>query len=288
MSVTRTGGFGIGFRRLGGWQSDLGAVIAWAKANEFECIDVGVEASDVKQIIDAGLAVGSADLPGWSGLITADKAKRTAAVAEATATISDCVAAGAKSFFCVMLPDDPSAARSDNFGYMVEGFGALMPTLEQHGARLVVEGWPGPGALCCTPETYRAFFEAMGSDAACVNYDPSHLLRMGVDPLMFLSEFVDRVGHVHGKDTEIMAERQYELGTEQPATFAEGIAFGGGHWRYTIPGHGVTRWCEVFAMLETAGYDGYVSIELEDANFNGTEAGEKQGFVLSRQYLAGC
>ena len=290
MSVTRTGGYGIGFRRLGGdgWQADLPGTIQWAKTNGFECIDVGPDDDADQQITDAGLAVGSADLPGWSGLITADKAKRDDAVKQAAASIEQCADAGAKNFFVVMLPDDPAAARADNFGYMVEGFAPLMPTLEEAGARIVIEGWPGPGALCCTPETYRAFIDAMESPAVSVNYDPSHLIRMGIDPLMFLHEFADSVGHVHGKDTELLAERQYDLGTEQTPTFAEPIGFGGGHWRYTIPGHGVTRWLEAFAILEAAQYDGHISIELEDANFNGSEEGEKQGFILARQFLEGC
>ena len=41
-------------------------------------------------------------------------------------------------------------------------------------------------------------------------------------------------------------------------------------------------------ILAAAGYDGFVSIELEDANFNGTEEGEKQGLLLARRFLEGC
>ena len=39
-------------------------------------------------------------------------------------------------------------------------------------------------------------------------------------------------------------------------------------------------------MLKAAGYDGAISIELEDENFNGTEEGEKRGFLASRDFLA--
>ena len=31
-----------------------------------------------------------------------------------------------------------------------------------------------------------------------------------------------------------------------PATFKDAIPFGNQHWRYTIPGHGITRWVDVF------------------------------------------
>lgn len=76
------------------------------------------------------------------------------------------------------LPEDLGLPRAENFGYMVDSFSDLAPVMEQHQARLVIEGWPshfpwsGPGALCCTPEGYRAFFEQCPSPAMGVNYDP--------------------------------------------------------------------------------------------------------------------
>ena len=121
-----------------------------------------------------------------------------------------------------------------------------------------------------------------------VNYDPSHLLRMGIEPLRFLNEFIDRIYHVHGKDTEIIEEGLYEYGHEQDATFAKNISFGNQAWRYTIPGHGVMRWLEAFDRLDEGGYKGIISVELEDANFNGSEEGEKVGLLKSLQYLEGC
>lgn len=287
MSRTRTGQFGIGFRRYGSdWQKDLGQLIAWAKANGFECLDVkGADA--VSQVVAAGLAIGSADLPDFKAILTPDKARRDEAVAEAIQCIRDC-AGDAKNFFTVMLPEKPELPRKENFGHMIDAYSQLTGVLQECGGRVVVEGWPGPGALCCTPETVRALFAEIPSPAFGLNYDPSHLLRMGIDPLRFLGEFADRVGHVHGKDTELLGERLYELGHEQPATFAKPIGWGGNQWRYTIPGHGQMRWAKGFAILAEAGYEGMVSIEMEDVNFNGAEATEKQGLLLSKAYLESC
>jgi sugar phosphate isomerase/epimerase len=288
MSTTRTGKFGIGFRRGGGWQGDLGALIDWARANDFACIDLGADVEAVQQVIAAGLGVGSVDLPDWQGMIAKDPAQRKEAVARNAQSIEACAAAGAKNFFVVMLPEDPSAKRNKNFEYMVDSYAALTPTFAKCKVKFGIEGWPGAGALCCSPETIRRFFDEIGSDAAGMNFDPSHLIRMGIDPLRFLREFADRVTHVHGKDTEVFDDRVYELGTEQPAAFTESFGFGSGFWRYVIPGHGPTRWGEVFKILEGVGYKGYVSIELEDENFNGTEEGEKNGFVFSRRFLESC
>jgi sugar phosphate isomerase/epimerase len=286
---TRTGHYPIGFRRgWSDWQKDLSLLTAWGKANDLSVIDLGRDGDTAGQaVIAAGLCIGSVDLKVWQPMISADPAKRDAAVETNAEYIRACAAYGKVNHFLVMLPEDATLPRAENFGYMVESFGLLAPVLEAHGARLVIEGWPGPGALCCTPEGYRAFFKAVPSPAMGVNYDPSHLLRMGIDPLRFLFEFGDRVYHVHGKDTELLAENLYEYGSEQPPTFAKPVAFGGMHWRYTIPGHGIVRWGEIMKRLQNAGYAGCISIELEDANFNGSAEGEKLGILLGAKYLAG-
>ncbi|MFN8491522.1 MAG: sugar phosphate isomerase/epimerase [Caldilineaceae bacterium] len=286
---TRTGSFPIGFRRgWTDWQKDIDSLIAWAKENGLEAIDLGKDANVVGQkVLDAGLRIGSVDLRDNKGMISPDRATREKAIEDNAEFIHECSALGPTNFFLVMLPEKPELPRAENFGYMVESFSQLAPVLEKYEARLVIEGWPGPGALCCTPETYRAFFAAVQSKAMGVNYDPSHLLRMGIDPLRFLREFGDRVYHAHGKDTEILTENVYEFGTEQPSTFTKSVAFGGAAWRYTIPGHGITRWVEVMKILQEKGYQGAVSIELEDANFNGKTDTEQQGILQGARFLAG-
>lgn len=288
MLQTRTGSFPIGFRRgWGAWQKDLTALIGWSKDNGFSVIDLGSDA-DVTgaEVAAAGMTVGSADLLHWSALISADAAERSDAVAKNAAYFEKCAAHGIKNYFTVMLPKDASKSRKENFDLMVLGLNELTPHLEKHGGRLVIEGWPGPGALCCTPEGYRAAIKECPSTAVGINYDPSHLIRMGIDPIRFVEEFADRVYHVHGKDTEVFNDGLYEYGTEQPATFAKARGFGAWHWRYTIPGHGQMRWSKAFEILKAAGYQGAVSIELEDENFNGTDEGDQAGIIAGGQFLA--
>ena len=284
---TRTGNYSIGFR-MRGWTSNvpLSDVLSWTSEVGLGGVDIGKDADQVgQQVLDAGLWMGSADLAEWHGMISANAETRKAAVAKNKAYIEACAAYGPMNYFLVMLPEDKELSRADNFGYMAESFAALAPTLEANNAKIVLEGWPGPGALCCTPETYRAFFEAVPSPTMGVNYDPSHLIRMGIDPIRFLKEFVGRVFHVHGKDAEVLPDNVYEYGTEQPATFGKAPPFGGHAWRYTIPGHGTTQWNEVFRILVENGYAGRVSIELEDANFNDGGAEEKAGILHAARYL---
>lgn len=287
---TRTGNYPIGFRRGGGdWQKDLGALVNWATSSELEVIDIGPDAAVGGQsVLDAKLRIGTVDLANWKGMISADAGKRRAAIAENSEHVRQCAKLGRVNHFIVMLPDDPALPRAENFGYMVESFSALAPVLEQNNARIVIEGWPGPGALCCTPEGYRAFFTQVPSKSMGVNYDPSHLIRQGIDYLQFLREFAPRVYHVHGKDTEILTENLYEYGWEQPPTFAKPLPFAGMAWRYTLPGYGVSRWIDIFRILQANGYDGCVSIELEDANFFRQAEAEQEGILAGAKFLTGC
>lgn len=287
---TRTGNFPIGFRRGGGeWQKDLAGLLQWASANELEVIDLTRDAAaNVGQVVAAGLRVGSVDLPDSRGMIAADPARRAEAIAKNSEHIRTCAEHGAMNHFIAMLPEDPTLPRAENFGYMVESFNELTPLLEELNGRVVIEGWPGPGCVVSTPETYRACFEQIPSGAMGVNFDPSHLIRMGIDAMRFLREFVDRVYHVHGKDTELNADNLYEYGHEVPATFAKPVAYGAFAWRYTIPGHGIFRWTEGLRILQESGYSGCVSIELEDANYHRQPEAEQLGILQGARFLSGA
>lgn len=286
---TKTGGFPIGIRMTGEFDKLAPAEVAkWATANGFACIDVGASRlADVPAFQKGGLPIGTIDLfgPEWSGMLSADAGKRKATVAIAQKMIRDSAAAGVKLFFIVMLAEDVNLPRKETFKHMVETYGQLRDVLKATKTRLSVEGWPGCNAQCCTPESYRAFLKEMNSPSYGINYDPSHLLRMGIDPLRFIKEFAPHVVHVHGKDTFIDPERLYNLGTEQAPVFADGLPWGGWFWRYTIPGDGSAPWTKIFTTLKAVNFSGYVSIELEDVTYNGTVDGEKKGFVAARKFL---
>ena len=291
MAVTRTGSFPIGFRRgWSEWQKDLGKLIEFAKTNGFECLDTAaIPESEVKQVTSAGLSVGSADVQAWGDLLSADAGKRKAAVQLNADYINKVTPLGVKNYFTILMPEDPARARKENFDLAVDSYSRLCEQVEASGAKIVVEGWPGGApylpVLACTPETYRALFKEVPSPVMAVNFDPSHLIRMGIDSYRFVNEFADRVAHVHAKDTWISDEALYEFGNLQAATFATDHVCGGQHWRYTVPGHGVARWGDLFAVLVNTGYKGFVSIELEDEDFLGGGEDDKLGLIASRDFL---
>jgi len=299
MAKTHPGGLSIGFRRgWGDWQRDLALLVRFARENNFEFIDFGpASCEELSRVLDAGMGIGSVDLKEWKALVSPDAARRGAAVDANIRYVLDVTGLGIKNFLAVVSPEDPSRKRSENFELAVDSFGQLAREVRSAGARIVIEGAPGPapwhGSIACTPADARAFFAALaerfGPEAAetiGLNFDPSHLVRMGIAPERFLAEFLPRIHHVHGKDTELLEAGQYAHGNLQPATFDSPHRFGGHHWRYAIPGRGAVKWPPLLSALQAGGYRGGVSIELEDEQFNGTEAGEKQGLREARDFLS--
>jgi sugar phosphate isomerase/epimerase len=292
MAKTRTGEFAIGFRSgQSPWQKDTNRLIAFAQRNGFEGLDVSDwPAEQIEPLLAAGLRIGSVDLKRpWPAIMSADAKRRKQAIAAAAEHIQSVAALGIANFFCVVLPENDAAPRRENFALAVEGFGQLAAAIHGSGARIVIEGWPASppyySSVVCTPETYREFFTQIGSESLAINFDPSHLIRMGIDPLRFLGEFASRVGHVHAKDTLILSDGLYEYGNLQSATLAKPHAYGGHHWRYTIPGRGETPWPQLLGMLKRSGYGGLVSVELEDEDFQGSEDAEQRGLIESREFL---
>ncbi|GAB4452382.1 MAG: hypothetical protein OHK0029_03180 [Armatimonadaceae bacterium] len=260
----------------------------WCRENGFDSIDLGnADTERVKAVRDAGLELGTVDLPGTGKLLSPDPTERQQGIETGIQAVNAIADAGGEKAFCVFIPPSAQQSRRESFGYWKEAFAVVAAEAEKRGVRIAVEGYPGPNnsALGVAPETLRAMFDAVPTDAFGVNYDPSHLVRIGVDYVRFLHEFAPRIIHAHGKDTALDAEAAYAYGNIGPS-FDSVVGFGGGHWRYCIPGDGVVDWNTVLAQLQRYGFAGTIAIELEDFRYNGTVDGEKRGLIRSQEYLA--
>jgi sugar phosphate isomerase/epimerase len=293
MATTRTGSFPIGFRRgWGQWQRDLPTLVRFAKENDFRFLDFGpAPVEELRQALALGIAIGSVDLMRWSDLVSPDADKRADAVRANAEYVRQVASLGVKHFLAVMTPEDPTIERRSNFGLAADAYRRLCDAVAPLGVKIVLEGWPGKpphfAALGCTPADLRAMFDAVGSEVLGVNFDPSHLVRMGIEPVRFVHEFAPRIFHAHAKDLAWIDGERYEHGTLQQATFTEPRAFGGHHWRYALPGRGACPWKEILAALHEQRYRGLLSIELEDAHLNGATDREQRGLIEARVFLAG-
>jgi sugar phosphate isomerase/epimerase len=168
----------------------------------------------------------------------------------------------------------------------------VLPPLVEYAAardvRLVVEncpmeGWHPdgyPANLAYSPELW----EWMTDLGLWLNYDPSHLVWLGIDPLAALEAHVDRVLHVQAKDVEVDA-----LARDRYGVFGRTVdrqPWASGWWRYRIPGLGEVDWRRLVDRLHRSGYDGVVSVEHEDPVWSGDPERVRRGLVIAERTLA--
>ena len=173
----------------------------------------------------------------------------------------------------------------DNWPRFLATWRPLVKFAEDHGVRIGIENcpmlftkdeWPGGKNLLATPAIWRRAFADINSPAFGLNYDPSHLLLQGIDPLSPLHEFRDKVFHVHAKDIQIDPRAVSEVGR---------FDFPNRWHQPRIPGFGDIDWGRFVAELMRVGYDGAVCIEIEDDTFGKTLDGRKRALRAARDVL---
>lgn len=271
-------------------KSNLPGLLEWLAAKGFTSVDLGAPDRDtVERCRELGLQPGSVDLPGSAALLAKDPARRSAAAAQVREGVRQAADLGLRTWFVCFVPEDRERSRQELFDLWKQVMPDIVTCLEDAGMRLAMEGWPGPGpqypTLGCTPEVWRAMFTALPSPALGLCFDPSHLVRLGVDYRRVLSEFGGRVHHVHGKDCALDAEERYRLGRMPPAFGSPRFVCSEGWWRYCIPGDGEVCWRDVAVALEAVHYDGVVSVELEDGLYMADEDGNRRGLLAALRHL---
>lgn len=265
---------------------------AWMAGTGFHVVDVPELTAEMKaDAEEAGLAIGTFDVGALqvARLFSKDEQKRHEALEGVRQAIQAAASRGGKLCFMCLKPEDPTTTRVESFELFKETFPGLLASAEQAGVAVVLEGWPGNApyypTIGCTPEMLRAMFEAVPSPALKLNYDPSHLIRLDIDPIRFLREFADRVGHVHAKDCVILPEDVYLYGRHQPPAFGHGIKSSEGPWRYTIPGEGEANWAAIAFELDRSGFEGAVTVELEDHRYKGSVEEHRRGLLKALHHL---
>lgn len=265
-------------------------VTAWARDNGLQALDVpNNDPEPARAVLAAGLRIGTMGTRNQGHLMSPDDTRREQAVQALCEQIAGMPGQGAHVLFLCLVPDNPAQPITESLALFREAFPRIARACEVAEVRVAFEGWPGPArhypTLGYTPEVLRAMFDAVPSPSLGICYDPSHLVRLGIDYLRVLDEFADRVHHCHGKDTELHPENHYRFGP-LPPVLSHLVPFSGGAWRYCVPGDGVIDWSRVAYRLEQADYRGCVSIELEDARFHGSSEKEQQGIRKALRTLA--
>jgi len=153
--------------------------------------------------------------------------------------------------------------------------GELADFAGKHGVKIGIE--THFGYMVYNIRTSERMLEKVPSKSLGFNYDPSHLVWQGIDPVLFIRRFRDRLYHMHAKDTEMLSEKITESGL---LAFTKEFRWPCESWRFRIPGYGNINWGRLIAELKNVGYDYVMSLEYEDSVFTREEACEKTVKIL--------
>ena len=161
---------------------------------------------------------------------------------------------------------------------VVDLYGPLLELAEKNNVRLCLENCPLMGNIAISPVMWRRIFQRLDSDKLGLAYDPSHLVWELIDPYAPLDEFKDKIFHVHAKDAAIDRARLAETGILTDFSW----------WSYRIPGRGELDWKKLLSKLKANGYTGTISLEHEDAAYEGTLPAVEQGLLDGKAHLEQC
>ena len=119
-----------------------------------------------------------------------------------------------------------------------------------------------PGTMVWSASTLLKLREAVG-DIIGINLDPSHMMILGADPISAARALKGCIYHVHGKDARIERGLADVDGLLEPRPVTDSAQR---VWNYVAVGCGkdLQWWKEFFSVVHMCGYDGDVSLEMED------------------------
>ncbi len=127
-----------------------------------------------------------------------------------------------------------------------------------------------PSQLVYNVETLMKLRNAV-DDMIGMNLDPSHMIILGADPIAAARALGSAIYHVHGKDARIERGLADINGLQESKHVTESASR---TWNYVAVGCGQNMqwWKEFFSVVGMMGYDGVVSLEMEDLTMS-VEAG---------------
>ncbi|WP_162342370.1 sugar phosphate isomerase/epimerase family protein [Cyclobacterium salsum] len=282
-------------------------VIDFAAAENFSCVEMmcwpkgkaerryaGVTHIDVNQLVSDQIShireyqrekgVFVSGLGFYPNPMDPDESKADAALSHIKAVIDGAEKLGIP-VVNTFIGRNPSLNVEDNLKMFSERFPAVVKHASKKGIRIGIENcpmfftndeWPGGKNLAISPAVWEKMFSIIPDPHFGLNYDPSHLVWMHMDPVQPLYEFRDRLHHIHLKDVKLYPEKLNRVGIlANPLEYHSP----------KIPGLGDVPWGRFFAALTDVGYRGPCCIEVEDKAFEKSPEDVKMAILTARNYL---
>jgi sugar phosphate isomerase/epimerase len=150
----------------------------------------------------------------------------------------------------------------EGFQLLADRFHPILDVFGECGVRFALEAHPTE--LAFDFYTAQRVLESLDyRDEIGFNFDPSHLVWQGIDPVEFLHEFADRIYHVHIKDVAVQLDGRSGI-------LASHLDFGDWRrgWNFRSPGRGHVNFEEIIRTLNEIGYQGPLSLEWSDSGMD--------------------
>jgi sugar phosphate isomerase/epimerase len=286
----------------------LDQIVAWAADNGFEALEVAAwpdlgdrpftathlkaesfsqeDADTTRELFDRhGIAISS--LSFYDNNLHPDPSQRKAINDHVLACIDAAAMLGCPTVG-TFVGRNPARTVAEDLRDAERVFPPLIERAGERGVKLIIEncpmeGWHPdgyPGNLAYSPELW----EWMFAQGLYLNYDPSHLVWMGIDPVEAVRPYIDRIAHAQAKDIQVFPERRTRYGWPGRAVVRED-PWDVGWWRYRVPGLGQVDWRAVVDTLYEGGYEGVLSVEHEDPVWGGTEDRIETGLRVAHRAL---
>ena len=120
-----------------------------------------------------------------------------------------------------------------------------------------------PGFCVYNTDSLLRLREAVGPEIGA-NFDPSHLIWQGMDPVACIRKLGDAIFHFHAKDTKIDKYNTAVNGVLDTKPYGDEI---NRSWIFRSVGYGndYSYWKDIISNLRMIGYDYAISIEHEDS-----------------------
>ena len=150
----------------------------------------------------------------------------------------------------------------EGFNLLAERFNPILDVFGECGVKFALE--VHPTEIAFDLHTAQRAIETLGGrEEFGFNFDPSHLIWQGVDPVEFIRAFGDRIYHVHMKDAIVTLDGRSGI-------LSSHLNFGDPRrgWDFRSLGRGGVNFEEIIRALNQAGYTGPLSVEWEDSGMD--------------------
>jgi sugar phosphate isomerase/epimerase len=155
------------------------------------------------------------------------------------------------------------------FKKLAELWNPILDVFKECGVKFALEVHPTEIAFDIV--TAKRAIEALGGrEEFGFNFDPSHLLWQGMDPVKFIEAFPDRIYHVHMKDAIVTLD-----GTSSILSSHLNFGDAGRGWDFRSLGRGGVDFEEIIRDLNRINYQGPLSVEWEDSGMDRDHGGRE-------------